>query len=191
MAIYGYGFENFIEALQNLGIVDVILPFILVFTIVFAVLQRTELLGKGKKNFNVIIALVVALSVVIPHVLGTYPSGYDVVEIMNASLPQVALLTIAFLMLMILAGLVGLDIREHSLSGLLVIISIVAILAIFGGAAGLWESGWLYDFFSEETIALVIMVLVFGLIIWFITREESRELKLGETIKDFLNWFKK
>ena len=41
----------------NVGILDILLPFMLIFTVIFAVLQRTKALGKdedGKpmKNFN-------------------------------------------------------------------------------------------------------------------------------------------
>ena len=144
-----YEFQYFIETLEAWGIADVLLPFLLIFTIVFAILQRSEILGKDKKNFNVIIALVIGLSVVIPHVLDTYPSGLDVVDIINEALPQVSLIAVAFLMLMILAGLAGVKIVGHSISGFLVIIAIIAIVAIFGGAAGWWESGWFYNYFGE------------------------------------------
>jgi len=51
---------------------------ILIFTIIYAALYKSKILGEDRKNFNVIIALVVALSVIIPHVLGTYPAGYDI-----------------------------------------------------------------------------------------------------------------
>ena len=40
---------------------DYILPFLLVFTLVFAVLDRTKLLGEGKRQINAIISLVVGL----------------------------------------------------------------------------------------------------------------------------------
>ena len=53
-----------IQTLENQGLTDVLLPFLLIFTIVFAVFQKTEILGKGKKNFNGVIALVIALATV-------------------------------------------------------------------------------------------------------------------------------
>ncbi len=42
--------EDVIRPLVDLGLVDVILPFLLVFVIVYATLQRTEVLGTGKKR---------------------------------------------------------------------------------------------------------------------------------------------
>ena len=68
---------------------DALLPFALIFTVVYSVLLKTKILGTeadGKtprKNFNVIISLIVSLLVVIPHITNQYPVGWDVIEIMN------------------------------------------------------------------------------------------------------------
>ena len=77
------GFSNFADLLGSEVVVDLLLPFLLIFTIVFAVLQKSNILGKDKRNFNSVIALVVSLSVVIPHITGSYPAGFDVVEIIQ------------------------------------------------------------------------------------------------------------
>ena len=186
-----YEFTGLIETLESFGVADVLLPFILIFTIIFAVLQRTKLLGEDRKNFNVVIALVVALSVVIPHVLDTYPSGLDIVDIINTVLPQVSLVAVAFLLVLILAGIVGGDIMGKSLAGFFVVLAIIAIVAIFGGALGWWESGWFYNIFGEEAVSLVVMILVFGLIIWFITRDTKGTAgKFGDVLKDVGDFFR-
>ena len=67
-----YRLENFVRALDGWGLTDVMLPFLLIFTLVFAIMQKTKILGEDKKNFNVIIALVMALLVVIPHITSSY-----------------------------------------------------------------------------------------------------------------------
>ncbi|MBD3354877.1 hypothetical protein GF361_02740 [Candidatus Woesearchaeota archaeon] len=183
-------FEEGIQLLESMGIADVLLPFLLIFTIMYAVLQKAKILGQDKKNFNIIIALVVSLSVIIPHVLGTYPAGYDVIEIINEVLPQISLLAIAFLTLLILAGLVGVELAGKDFAGFFVILAIIAVVAIFGGSLGWWESGWFYNWFGEETIALAIMILVFGLIIWFITSEGGGgSKKVGEGLKEIGKFF--
>ena len=54
----------------------------------------------------------------------------------------------------------------------------MAILFIFGSAAGWWDSGFsqgIEDFFGHDAIAIVIMILVFGIIIAFITGEGKGE----------------
>ncbi len=50
--------------LQSDLVIYVILPFLLVFTLIFAILQKTEILGKGKKQIDAIVALVVGLIVI-------------------------------------------------------------------------------------------------------------------------------
>jgi hypothetical protein len=43
---------------------DIVLPFLLVFALVFAILQKSEILGKERKQVDAIVALVVGLLVV-------------------------------------------------------------------------------------------------------------------------------
>jgi len=48
-------FRNTLDFFDNIGIFDVVLPFLLVFTIVFALLERTKVFGveeiEGKKDY--------------------------------------------------------------------------------------------------------------------------------------------
>jgi len=155
--------------------------------LVFAVLQKTKILG-DKKNFNVVIALIVGLSVVIPHVVGGYPPEADVVNIINIIIPQISLVAVALLMLLLLVGIFQPAWVSKSIAGVLAFISVVAVVIIFGGALEWWESGWIY-YFGEETISLIVAILVFGIIIWFITREPGKPAdKLGKTFKNALEW---
>ena len=172
----GY-FENAIMWLEEIGVADVIVPFFLIFTIVFAVLQKTEILGRDKKNLNVIIALMLALAVVFPHVTGNYPSEYDVVEIMNKALPQVSLLIVAVIMILLLIGLFGGGVSwvSGTVSGIIALIAFILVIYIFGAAANFWTYVWWLDWLRDsDTQALIIVLLVFGLIVWFITKGESK-----------------
>lgn len=174
-------FEDGLIALNDMGILDVILPFILVFTIVFAVLQKTKILGeengKPRKNFNAVIALVMGLAVVIPHVIGTYPSPEsDIVLIINNALPNVSAVMVAVIMLLLIMGVFGGDVNiaGSSLAGWAVLFAIIATVIIFGNAANWFELPLWLDFLNDsETQALVVVILVFALIIWFITKEDK------------------
>ncbi len=70
-----FEFNQFFMTLDRIGFVDILLPFLLIFTIIFAVLEKTKILGEGKKNMNVGIALIFALITVIPHATGNFPAG--------------------------------------------------------------------------------------------------------------------
>jgi len=188
-------FEEGIIQLEEMGVLDVILPFILVFVIVFAVLQKTKVLGteedgkKPRKNFNAVVALVMGMAVIIPHVLGTYPAGGDVVDIINTSLPHVSVVLVAVLMLLLMIGVFGGDVNiaGSSLAGWAVLFSIVATVFIFGSAAEWFMlPGWLDFMLDPELQTLVVVILVFALIIWFVTHEPKEKKKDEPSFMDGL-----
>ena len=168
-------FANILSSLENLGLLDVILPFMLIFTISFAVLQKSKILGKDSKNFNTIISFVLALAVIVPHVMGYYPGGADVVVIINSALPNVSLLMIASMMALLLIGVFGgeVNILGSPLEGIVVLFAVIAVAWTFLSSAGIVNE---ISFLSDpETKSLLIAILVFGIIVWFITKEENPE----------------
>jgi hypothetical protein len=172
--------ERFMMAMERQGFVDVVLPFLLIFTIIFAVLQKTQVLGEKKKNFNVVIALVTSLLVIIPHVTNRYPVDADPIIIINNALPQVSLVIVAVIFLLILIGVFGQDKVFLGLAapGWVMFISLAIIITIFGGAAGWWDGKferWMTSVFGPDAIAILVMILVFGIVISFITSEPSEE----------------
>lgn len=50
-----------VSFLADYGFYEIFLPFILVFAIVFSILQKTQILGKDKKRLNIGVALAIAL----------------------------------------------------------------------------------------------------------------------------------
>ena len=169
-----FQFEDFFASLERVGFVDVLLPFLLIFTVIFAVLDKTKILGEGKRNMNVGIAMIFALIVVIPHVTGNFPAGYDPVQIINSALPSVSLVVIAVIALMILIGVFAHDrvMLGVTAPGWIGFLSVVTLVFIFGSSAGWWTSGvmdWLDSIFGSDILAIVIMLLVFGIIIAFVT----------------------
>ena len=183
MAAQSFQLENFITTLDSWGLTDIMLPFLLIFVIIFAILQKTKILGEGKKNFNVVVALIVGLLVVIPHATHRFPPESDPVNIINDALPQVSLVLVAIIFLLILIGVFGQDmvLLGVAMPGWITFISLGIIIWIFGGAAGWWSNGF-DDFlernFGSEAVAVVIMLLVFGIIISWIT-SESKDEKMG------------
>jgi hypothetical protein len=171
-----YDLRTFILALETWGL-SIILPFLLIFTIVFAVFQKVKILGE-KKSYNVVIALVVSLTTVIPHVTGNYPMNYDPVLIINKFLPQVSLIIVALIMLLLLVGIWGAEsdwAAGNVVTSWVVILSIVAIVWTFGAAAEWWRGWyWLENLFGADTIAILIMILAFGLVIWFVTKDDTQ-----------------
>ncbi len=184
MASQAYQLEGFVRVLEGWGFTDVMLPFLLIFVVIFAVLEKTKIFGEDKRNINTVLALVFALLVVIPHVTGRYPAGMDVVLILNQALPAVSIVIVAVLMLLVLIGIFGHEkvFLGMTAPGWVTFISFMAILLIFGNSAGWWGEGWgpwLENYFGSDAIAILIMLLVFGIIIAWITGGEGDKEKIG------------
>ena len=174
--------DNFMTSLDRWGILDVMLPFLLIFVIVYAILQKTKILGETKKNLSAAVAVIVALLVVIPHVTGRFPANADPVLIINDALPQVSIVLVAIIFLLIMIGVFGQDyvMLGVTMPGWITLISFVIIVLIFGGSAGWWTSSFgstLENFFGTEGVAVFIMLITFGVIIAWITHEGKEEEK--------------
>jgi hypothetical protein len=184
-------FGSLAESLDRIGFVDVVLPFLLIFTLIFAILEKTKILGEGKRNMNMGISLIFALLVVVPHVTGNFPAGYDPVAIINAALPSVSLVVVAIIALMILIGVFAHDRLLLGLTapGWVGLFSIIALVFIFGSAAGWWQGGflnWIEGVFGSDIVAIAIMLLVFGIIIAFVTGGGEHD-KVGALEKAGIN----
>ena len=188
--VYGSGaFERALISLESLGIMDVLLPFMLIFVVVYAVAHTSKIFGENQKNIEVTVALVMALAVVIPHVLRL---PYDVVPIINQSLPKIAVIIVLLLMVMILIGLLGggTTWTASAVTGVAVIVALIVVIYIFGAAANLWQTtSWLRWVHNPEIRSIIVILIVFGLITWFIVHEPKPKTKAGGFLEDIGKWF--
>ncbi len=134
MASRAYQLEGFVEIINSWGLRDVMLPFLLVFVIFFAILAKTRVLGEDKKKFNLIIALVIALVTVIPHVTNSYPANFDPVDIMNQALPNISIIIVAAIGALIIIGAFGGQVTErpaYLTGGVIVICAVIYTIFVF------------------------------------------------------------
>ncbi len=112
---------------------QIVLPFALVFTLIFAILEKSKILGEGKHQINSIISLVSAFILVgVPLARGV------IIQVV----PVIAVLAVLILVFMIILGFVGGTTKEGNLSkGLGITIGIIAGIVLI--AAVLWSTGWL------------------------------------------------
>jgi len=96
-------FRGVITFLGKIGVYDVILPFLLVFTIVFAILEKTKVLGvekiEGKKvpkkNLNSMVAFVMAFLVI---------ASTKLVSVINEAMANIVLLLVLIISFLLLIG---------------------------------------------------------------------------------------
>lgn len=75
---------------------ELLLPFLLIFALVFAVLQKSEILGKGKRQVDAIVALVVGLIVV---------AAGSATDIITGLIPILAVGLVVLLVFFLLLGI--------------------------------------------------------------------------------------
>ena len=178
MVAQDFRLEFFFRDLDRWGLTDVLLPFLLIFVIVYAILTKTKILGETKKNLNVVLAVIVALLVIVPHITGKFPANADPVVILNDALPQVSIVLVAIVFLLVMIGVFGQDyvFLGVTMPGWITLVSLIVIVLIFGGSAGWWDSGFgttLENFFGTEGVAVFIMLITFGLIIAWVTSDSK------------------
>ena len=188
----GFQFQNIVFTLENIGLRDLILPFILIFTILFAVLEKVKVFKE--KRYNSIISMVIALLVVIPHVTGRYPPGTDVVEIINSALPGIALWLVIIVSLLILIGVFNpglIDMFATDYKNWITGAAVLIVIYVFGSSANWWQTRGAISFLGNpEFQALLIVVAVFWVIIAFVsggeklTSKELEEREKAETEKE-------
>lgn len=176
-------FANLFLAAEQYRLLDALFPFLLIFTLVYAIFNKTHIIGEGKKNFNFVVSFIIAMMVVLPHLMGTYPEGQDVVLIINAVIPQVSLVLIGILSILILVGVFGnrLDIAGTSIAGWVALLAIVTVGLIFGQSLGWWEGfpPFLNFLNDPDTQALLLILGVFFLVIFYVTREDEGGASIG------------
>ena len=147
---------------------EVILPFILVFTITFALLQKSEVLGKGKRQIDAIVSLVIGLIVV---------SFGRAVGIITNLMPVLAVAMVVIVMFMLLTGIVfkggefDLGKKIKVVWGIIAAIVVAVAVLVFSGAwdylVGLFEGTTGSEIVSNVVfvaliIGAVVAVVVFG-----------------------------
>lgn len=177
--IGGYGggggyLYGLVQSWQQLGFYDIVLPFLLVFTISFAVLEKVKIFGTTAKKMNVVIALVIAF---------LFLQNSYLIFILQRFLPNMSIVMIVVLMFLLLVGIVGGQQGFQGFTGaalnvaffLAIIITLVALSTdFFPGASGYGILGWFYVLFPDPgTQSAVILVVMIIAIVAFVTRGEG------------------
>jgi len=168
-----FTFADTVETLKEIGVFDFLLPFLLIFSIIFAALEKTKILGEDKTNINVIVSAIIGMLVLIQP---------GIIQTINLFLPRVSLIIVVVLMgLLVIAVLAGKKF-EGLKGGLLSFAVIIALIAVFlalitpeQGFSGLNISS------QDRAILLNIGVplLVFFLAIWLVTSKPKDKSEPG------------
>ena len=177
-------FRGAIHFFEQLGIYDVVLPFLLIFSIVFAIFERTKVLGTEeidgekitKKNLNAIIAFVVSFLVI---------ASARMVAIINEALPKIVILLFLGVFFLALVGIFYSE-KEEVLfkkkgTMFFIVLVFISILLIFlhsiptntGEPFLYWLMRFIVYNFSTTAVSSLILITIVVFFMWFITRDSS------------------
>ncbi|MFT4309325.1 MAG: hypothetical protein ACMXYL_02480 [Candidatus Woesearchaeota archaeon] len=182
-------FNDVFRWMADSGVYSSLIPFFLVFTIVFAFMQKVKVFGGDSgphKKYNIIVSLAIALIVIIPHVTNAYPAGQDPVEIFMTAIPGIALWIVAIMMGIILLATFGLNLMPNDetgwLFGTVTLLAFAIVGVIFGSAAG-WIPPDVLEWLGLRDPAVQTTVVVIGvlaIILFFILGDEKKDSGKGE-----------
>jgi hypothetical protein len=180
LPVEGSVFRGTIGFFEQLGVYDVVLPFLLVFTLVFAILEKTKAYGmemiSGKeytrKNLNAMTAFVSAFFVV---------ASTQLVAIINVFVAQVVLLLLISVCFLMLAGSFHDGKEVFALKGgwnkFFMVIMFIGVVLIFLNAVGwldiLWDA--LFYRFDSVMVSSIVLVVVIVLFMFYVTKGEKKE----------------
>lgn len=144
---------------------QVILPFLLVFTLVFAVLDKSEVLGKDKRRINALVALIIGLIVV---------AFGRAVYIINNMIPFLAVSLVIILVFMILVGALyeqGSFKLSDNVKWILMIVIAIAVIIASLYFTGAWD--YLYSYVmsggsASTTVANILFIVLIVVAVAFV-----------------------
>ena len=175
-------FRDVLVFFGELGVYDVILPFLLVFSVVFAILEKTKVLGEDewegkkytRKNMNSMISFVIAFMVI---------ASSQLVEIITQVSSQMVILLLLSVFFLLLIGSFYKDGEGVSLEKgwrtLFMVIMFVGIVAIFlyaikteDGTPWLeWFFNYVVNNFTSSAVASIALIILLIFAMWFIISE--------------------
>lgn len=189
MADYTSPFTTGIQFLDKLGVYEILLPFLLIFTLVYAILEKTKVFGieiigdveYPKKNLNSMFAFVTSFFVV---------ASSRLVATINEAIANMVILLLLGICFLLLAGVFHTGKEEYELAkgyrNIFMVIMFVGILAIFLHAIKTKNgTPWLYfawgflvnNFDTPAFGALILTIMLVGMMMWITGSPKSEESK--------------
>ena len=166
-------FRGVIEFFGELGVYDIILPFLLIFTLVFAILEKTKILGiekvdgkdSTKKNLNAMVAFVIAFLVI---------ASTQLVAVINQVMANAVLLLILGVCFLMLVGVFFKD-QEFSLdkyptwTKLFMVLMFIGIVIIFLNALDWLKYIFtLFKYWNATWAASIFFIIILAAFMYFI-----------------------
>ena len=145
--------------LQNEILTKFVYPFLLIFFIIFAVLEKTKVLGDDKKQLNALVSFVIGLI----FVGAVFPKLVVSNMILFLTVALVVMFVVLLLWGFVASGEKGFELSKGLKTFLIIILGIAVVIAVFwavgigGGFFGfLFNSSWSSAFWTNFLFIVVI-----------------------------------
>lgn len=140
-----------IRLFVEIGLVDVILPFMLVFAVVFGVLEQSKIFG-SRRNVNIAVAVISGLLVI---------ASADLLVAVNRLSAFLSIVILTGLLVMMLFGLVGVQSLEKSKPLMYVLLAVMLFGTLYVlGALELVSRRSLLNYFLPALLVFAIFVVL-------------------------------
>jgi hypothetical protein len=188
-------FREILGFLDRLGMYDVILPFLLVFSVTFAILEKTKIFGTitiGKetytrKNYNAIVAFSLGFMVI---------ASTRLVAIINEGMANVAIIMVSFVAFMLAIGvfygeednIFGDDGIKKFRPAIVGVTFFAVLMIMFNSIKAADGRSWLQiiyefiaDYWNSQVVGSVLLLLaIMALVRWITAPPKVKEEKKGE-----------
>jgi hypothetical protein len=185
-------FRGIIEFMEELGVYEVILPFILVFTIVYAILEKTRVLGVdvhkkveySRRNLNSMVAFVMGFLVV---------ASRELVSLINETMANIVVLLLVAISWLMLVGTFytskePFDVSKYKWAIFFQIFMFIGVVFIFlhaipgpGNHASFLE--WFLRFISlnwnTNWVGSLILIIFVVLFMYYVTQNPNEGIESG------------
>jgi len=154
---YGGTVGNLLAYWEQAGVFSYVLPFLLIFAIVFGVLSRIQIFGDNK-----------GLNTVVSLVIGLLALQFDLVPVFFSEIfPRVGVALSVILALAILIGIFAGNRDEKIFNYLLLAVGIISFIVVLVKTAGYlgWYSGYWWSAHWPEVLAVLGFFAVLGAVV--------------------------
>lgn len=151
---------------------NVILPFVLMFVVVFAILEKTDILGKDKRQINALVAFVFAL------VFVSVPSAVGVTQNI---IPIIGVVIIILLSFMMLIGFLGFQTGEKGVNrglkialGIMIGIVMIGIIIWATGMVPVFQGWFSVEEFLSSFVLIIFIIAIFAIVLTSKTEGEGK-----------------
>jgi len=168
---YGGSFGNLLLYWEQIGVFSYVLPFLLIFAIVFGILSKIKVFGDNR-GLNAVIALVVGLLAL----------QYDIVPIFFSEIfPRLGVALSILLSLIILVGLFFSSKDNKVINYILLAVAVIIFLAVLiktTGALGFYSAYWWYANWLSILSGIIVIGIIIAVIASVGSGKKAPELKM-------------